>query len=108
MGHLIVEISCRFVRQDQGRVIHHGPGNGHPLFFSGREGENRIPFPAEETYPFQDLQDPPLDLSLGMAGDLEGKGNIFTYGSVFQELEILKNHSDRSSELMDLFETLLA
>ena len=42
-----------------------------------------------------------------MPGHLEGKGNIFTYGSVSQELEILKNHPDRSSELMDIFETLL-
>ena len=29
-----VEIAGRFVRQDYFGIIHHGPGNGHPLLFA--------------------------------------------------------------------------
>jgi len=106
--HLVVEISCLFVRQEDGRVVDHCPGNGDPLLFAGREGEYRIPLPTKQPHPFQDFQDPSPDLGWRVPGDLEGKGNIFTHGAVSQESEVLKGHADRSPELVNLLEPLLS
>ena len=97
-GHPGIQVPCRLIGQEEGRIIDKGTGNGYPLPFPGRQGKNRIPFPFLQAHLIQDLQGLLPDPVRTVTSHLQRESHILTHRSVPKQSDILENHTDGSSQ----------
>jgi hypothetical protein len=93
-----IQIAGRFVGQDQSRLVGQGTGYGYPLLLATREGIRQGGLPMLQSETLEYLERASLGLARCDAVDAQHKGDVLQYGFPFEELKILKNHTDFSSQ----------
>lgn len=92
-----VEISCRFIPDDDARMMDQCPCYRCSLEFSTRESLDEFIFFLKESDLRENFGYSFFDNRITVATYFHGKGDIFFYGFFSEEFEILKNHSDTPS-----------
>src|SRR5580704_12197127 len=87
-----IEISGRFVRQNQRRTIDQGPGNRDSLLFAARKLSGEMMRPRSQSYPFERRKSTPA-VNLAVTID-HGDLYVFEGRRSWQQVEGLKNESD--------------
>ncbi len=93
-----IQIAGRLVGQDQSRLVRQGAGYGDPLLFAAGEGVRQGRLPMLQPESFEHLERSSLRFTRRDAVDAQHKGDVLQYGFPLEELEILKNHTDLSSQ----------
>jgi hypothetical protein len=93
-----IQIAGWFVGQDQSRLISQGPGYGDTLLLATGEGirEGGLSMLQPET--LEHLKRTPLRFTRRDAVDAQYKGDVLQDGFPLEELEILKNYANFSSQ----------
>lgn len=87
-----IEISCWLISDDDAWVMDESTGDTGSLNLSSRERFDKLFFFLKETNLRENLRNPLGNISLTISTYFHRKGNIFSYGFAWEELEVLKNH----------------
>ena len=101
-SQLGVEISRRFVGDQQGGPPDDGPGDTHPLLLTARERQRVSLFLVQEADLIQGGPHPACDLLGSQPGHHQGQGDIVKRAAVHQQAVILKNHAHLTAMVRDL------
>jgi len=100
-GELGIEISRRFIGQDNRRVVDDGASDGHSLLLAVRERGRIFPdFGMEVDHP-QGIKHLPAELFASQAENLEGDGHIVENFFMKEKAEILEDNADLSPQYVD-------
>ncbi|MBA7568093.1 hypothetical protein ES708_09814 [subsurface metagenome] len=89
-----VQVAGRFIGQNNGRVVHHGPGNGHPLALAAAQFAGPMGGPVRQAHPLQDflgLLDPLTAVNTGVN---QGEFHIPQGRGTRQEIKRLEDEAD--------------
>lgn len=100
---VVVEVSGRFVGQEQFRAGDDGAGDGNALLLAAGKGEGQGALVVAEANPFEEFVDVAADFFFGAACDAQGQGDVIEGRKVRQQTEFLKHDTDFLAELCELF-----
>ena len=97
-GEIGIEVTGRFVSEDQPRLIRQCPGDSNPLLLATGEGVRESRLAVLQTQTPEDLCCPPVGFSGRDAVDAEDEGDVFEHRFTPQEFEVLKDDTDLPSQ----------
>src|SRR5690606_6682228 len=100
-GELRVEVSGRFVGEDERRFADDRAGNRDALLLATREDARRVRAPALEADALEGLTDAIANQARGKAEHLEGDGDVLEHAPGLDELEVLEDDADVAPEERD-------
>lgn len=93
-----VEVSCRFICEDQSGLIRQCASNGHPLLFAAGKSIRQGTLPVLQTEALENLLRPSSGLPRCHPVDSKNESDVFKDGLAFEQFEILKDHPDLSPQ----------
>jgi hypothetical protein len=88
-----IEISCRFISDDDSRIVYEGSSYRNSLFFSPRKFIDKSIFFDEKPHLFQSLWDFFRDIAITISTYFHRKCDIFIDWFWFEEFIVLENNS---------------
>src|SRR5262249_42824019 len=94
-GVLAIQVPRWLIGQQNRRVVDERAGDGHSLLLAARKRARLMIQPLRDAEQAQNL----LELRVGLgirSGDVAGDGDVVARGQVRQQVELLKNETDRA------------
>jgi hypothetical protein len=85
LAELQVERAQGLVEEEDARVVHEGPGQGHPLLLAPRELGDPAALHARQLHQPEHLGDPSSDVRLGNALAAEAVGDVLEHVEVGEQ-----------------------
>ena len=96
-----VQVTGRFVRQKQVRIVHHRTGNRHALLFTARKRVRHRKALLANAHERKRVKNSRVNLVARSPHNAQRKRHIFKNIAVRQQLKVLENNSHLAAERLD-------